>query len=255
MGTDLAVRSAPPAVRSQRCEVPAPLIPGLLVPGVPPGPLRMTDGAVHLWLADADTHPEKVEELASLVLDDTERDRAAALRRGADRRCYTTAHVALRLLLGAQLNIAADRVRFWREPCPCCGGPHGRPAPREPQAPLHFSLSHSGNLALLAFASTPVGADVQTKGSAAAADEIKGVLHPREEAELAACSEAGRPGAFARAWVRKEAYLKGLGTGLARSPSLDYLGTGTAAVAGPPGWRVQDVAVPRGYAAAVAVRE
>ncbi|MFC9862749.1 MULTISPECIES: 4'-phosphopantetheinyl transferase family protein [unclassified Streptomyces] len=246
------------AVRSPRCGAPAspaPRIPAVLTPGAPPGPLRLPDGAAHLWLADANTHPEKVAELARLVLDDTERDRAAALRRSADRRCYVTAHVALRLLLGAQLGIAADRVRFRREPCPCCGEPHGRPAPEDPDVPLHFSLSHSGDLALLAFAATPVGADVQTKGSAEAADEIKGVLHPREEAELAACAEADRPDAFARAWVRKEAYLKGLGTGLARSPALDYLGTGTAAVAGPPGWRVEDVAVPYGYAAAVAVRE
>ncbi|MQT04716.1 4'-phosphopantetheinyl transferase family protein [Streptomyces jumonjinensis] len=227
--------------------------PRLLTPGAPIGPLGLPRAASRLWLADATRRPAVVEELARRVLDETEWDRAAALSRTADRRCYVTAHVALRLLLGAQLGIAADRVRFRREPCPCCGGPHGRPAPADPGVPLHFALSHSGDLALLAFAATPVGVDVQTRGSAEAADEVKGVLHPREEAELAACSEAGRPDAFARVWVRKEAYLKGLGTGLARSPSLDYLGTGTGAVDGPPGWRVEDITVPPGYAAAVAV--
>lgn len=231
--------------------------PRLLTPGAPLGPLRPpADGSREgpgLWLANADERPAAVDSLARQVLDDAELNRAASLRRTVDRRCYVTAHVALRLLLGAQLGIPAARVRFRREPCPCCGGPHGRPAPEDPGIALHFSLSHSGRLALLAFAAAPVGVDVQAVGPAEAAEDTKGVLHPLEEAELAACPESRRPHAFARAWVRKEAYLKGLGTGLARSPSLDYVGTGTTS-ASPPGWLVEDVAVPRGYAAAVSTR-
>lgn len=39
--------------------------------------------------------------------------------------------------------------------------------------------------------------------------------------------------------------------GLARDPALDYLGTGPVPVS-PPGWSVADVAVPAGFAAAVA---
>ncbi|MCX5199536.1 4'-phosphopantetheinyl transferase superfamily protein [Streptomyces sp. NBC_00249] len=220
----------------------------------PAAPARGRTRPVDVWLADATRQPDLVEDLGRRVLDAAERDRADTLLRPADRRCYLTAHVALRVLLGARLGVAADRVRFRREPCPCCGEPHGRPAPAGTGVPLHFSLSHSGDLALIAFASTPVGIDVQTVGTVAAADEHEGVLHPREEDELDACAAADRPAAFARAWVRKEAYLKGLGTGLARSPSLDYLGSGAAA-AGPPGWHIEDLAVPDGYAGAVALRE
>ncbi|WP_457512632.1 4'-phosphopantetheinyl transferase family protein [Streptomyces sp. TE33382] len=235
-----------------RLLVPRPLVPRLLVPGAALGPVHLPGGACQVWLADANVRPGVVDDLARQVLDDTEHDRAAELRRPPDRRCYVTAHVALRVLLGAHLGIDAHRVRFRREPCPCCGEPHGRPAAEDLRVPLHFSLSHSGDLALLAFADAPVGVDVQTTGSVEAADEIRGVLHPREEAELAACEERVRPDAFARVWVRKEAYLKGLGTGLARSPSLDYVGTGPTA-ATLPGWRVEDIAVPLGYAAAAAV--
>ena len=53
-------------------------------------------------------------------------------------------------------------------------------------------------------------------------------------------------------WTRKEAYLKGIGTGLARGVAADYLGaTGLAPL--PAGWSVLDVPVPDGHAAAAAV--
>ncbi|MGW0392255.1 4'-phosphopantetheinyl transferase family protein [Streptomyces sp. NPDC003042] len=226
----------------------------MLAPGQAVGPLERPAGTAHVWLADA-ARPPRAEHSPARVLDARERRRAAALHRYADRRCYVTAHVALRVLLGAYLGLAPERVRLVREPCPCCGEPHGRPAVAG--APLHFSLSHSGDLVLLAFAASPVGVDVQTTTGSGpdVAEEVRGVLHPREEAELSRCDPASRMDAFARAWVRKEAYLKGLGTGLARSAALDYLGTGAGPVAGPPGWRVQDVTVPAGYAAALAVRD
>ncbi|MET9427114.1 4'-phosphopantetheinyl transferase superfamily protein [Streptomyces sp. NPDC003036] len=83
---------------------------------------------------------------------------------------------------------------------------------------------------------------------------VRSALQPAEARELAALPEAERPAAFARAWVRKEAYLKGIGTGLGRSPSLDYVGTGPDPADGPPGWRVSDVVVPEDFTAAVAVR-
>ncbi|WP_328395374.1 4'-phosphopantetheinyl transferase superfamily protein [Streptomyces sp. NBC_00390] len=51
-------------------------------------------------------------------------------------------------------------------------------------------------------------------------------LHPAEAAELSLESEHTKSQAFARAWARKEAYLKGIGTCLSRDPRLDHVGTG-----------------------------
>ncbi|MFP1627383.1 4'-phosphopantetheinyl transferase family protein [Streptomyces sp. 5K101] len=206
----------------------------------------------HVWLVRAQHHRAFVLGSAPDVLDAEERARAAALRVPADRECYLATHVALRLLLGAYLERPPREVPLTRVPCPSCGGPHGRPSVAG--HPLHYSLSHSGSLGLLAFAATPVGVDTETVPSPAAVREASDALHPRELAELALLPAEARPPAFSRAWVRKEAYLKGLGIGLADDPASWYLGTGVEPAEPPPGWHLSDVAAPPGSTAALAWR-
>jgi 4'-phosphopantetheinyl transferase len=205
-----------------------------------------------LWLVRAQVFGPVAARLAAWVLDGAETERAAALRQDRDRDTYLSGHVAMRLLLGAYLGVPPADVVLERLPCPQCGGPHGRPVVRGD--PVHFSLSHSGGLCLLAFAATPVGVDVEAVPAPEVADEVGAFLHPRESAELSEVRAVDRPAAFARVWARKEAYLKGLGTGLGRAMSLDYLGARRSAPAAVRGWTVRDVAVDDGYAAAVAVR-
>ncbi|WP_437095604.1 4'-phosphopantetheinyl transferase family protein [Streptomyces sp. enrichment culture] len=209
------------------------------------------DGRPALWLVRADRFRAVAARSAASVLDADEQKRAAMFRRAGDRDAYLAGHVGLRMLLGACLGLPPADVPLERQPCVSCRQPHGRPVVRG--NPLHFSLSHTGGLCLLAFAAAPVGVDIEAVPAPAVAEEVKAALHPREVAELDALGAADRPAAFTRTWVRKEAYLKGLGTGLERSPSLDYLGTAPGAVTGPPGWAIGDVAVDDGYAAAVAV--
>ncbi|MCC3775538.1 4'-phosphopantetheinyl transferase superfamily protein [Streptomyces sp. UNOB3_S3] len=211
-----------------------------------PGPWRPGGGPAVWLLRIADGSSWPVDEL-----DEEERARAAGFLRPLHRERFVASHVGLRRLLGAYLDLPPERVALTREPCPGCGGPHGRPAVAG-GAPLHFNLSHAGELALFAFADTPVGADVEEEQSAAVVADVSRMLHPAETAELDALPEAERPAAFARCWTRKEAYLKGTGTGLAESPAVTYVGTGAAASA-PPGWTLTDVEAGPGHAAAIAV--
>lgn len=204
-----------------------------------------------LWLVEAGPWAGWAGRLAPRVLDAGELRRAESLRREADRRNYLVAHVGLRVLLGVRLGLAPDAVRLGRAECPCCGGPHGRPVVEGGGA--HFSLSHGGSMVLVGLAPVPLGVDVERLPTPAAVADTTAVLHPDERAELAVLDEESRPPAFARAWARKEAYLKGIGTGLGRSPALDYLGTGVIPAAGPDGWTVRDVATPDDHAAAVAL--
>ena len=209
-------------------------------------------GEAYIWLQETS---EVVGDPG--LLDDAERTRAGSFVRDVDRERYVAAHLMLRQLLGRHLDTPPARVRFGRETCPCCGGPHGRPAlaGEHTGCGLEFSLSHAGPLVLVALAVQPVGADIEAIPEPGVLAELASVLHPAEREELeeleAGGPDGGGPEGFARLWTRKEAYLKGLGTGLGRAPNLDYVGTRQP---GPEGWALADVPAPTGFAAAVALR-
>ncbi|WP_225849652.1 4'-phosphopantetheinyl transferase superfamily protein [Streptomyces sp. HPF1205] len=215
-------------------------------------------GELHVWLLPrAWTHTDPAP-LPVGELDEDERGRAAGLLRTGDRVRYLSAHVALRRLLSAYTGVPPGSLRLGRDRCPCCGGPHGRPvlldASRQPVPGLpQFSLSHSHQVAVVAVARAAVGVDVRRVPSARTVRLCLPDLHPAERSELAAVPGRHRPVAFTRLWTRKEAYLKGLGTGLRRDPAADYLGA--RGEARPPGWSVADVPGPAGHLAAAAVRD
>ncbi|MFF9850584.1 4'-phosphopantetheinyl transferase family protein [Streptomyces litmocidini] len=227
--------------------VPLELDPERLSPLARPG----VSNAPVVWSVDVTSRAARAARLAAGTLDDEERERAAAFRHQADRDAYVVAHVGLRMLLGLYLDVSPDRVRMTRRPCPTpnCGKPHGRPVVRGDE--IHFSLSHTRGLVFLALADSPVGVDVEKVPDAEVTAKLGPLLHPRETAELDALRPAERPLAFGRAWVRKEAYFKALGTGLSRGTAADYLGTGPTPPPPPPGWSLTDVVAPDGYTAAV----
>src|SRR5215210_3353786 len=140
------------------------------------------------------------EDLA--LLDEEEQRRAARLRSRADRACYVAAHAFLRRLVGERLGVAPQGVTVVREPCPCCGAPRGRPAVGGSTGPLHFSLSRSGEWALIAIAREPVGVDIEALPPPETVAEVSGVLHPSERAEIVSAPADVRAEVFARIWTR-----------------------------------------------------
>jgi 4'-phosphopantetheinyl transferase len=205
-----------------------------------------------LWIPDADALAEQADD----VLSPAEARRARAFLRDRDRTRYVAAHVWLRRVLGEVLDVAPARVAIEAAACLRCGGPHGKP-----QLPAstgwHFSLSHSGDVAMCAVARSPVGVDVEAVRDSA---DLLTALDPRERAALLALSPERQAAAFTHCWARKEAYLKGTGEGLSRDPQSVHVGLGSRFDDPAPspgaldGWQLEDVDAPPGYAAALAVR-
>lgn len=112
------------------------------------------------------------------------------------------------LLRHAAREVAPSRHRIWFD--------GRRPMIEIDGGPGAASISHSGRVVLCAAArAAGLGVDVEEirprsdwEGLAAR------VLHPEERSRLAALADDGRWEGFYRAWTRKEAFAKALGTGL-----------------------------------------
>lgn len=206
---------------------------------------RPLPGELHVWWLPVP--PGTSSGRARSVLDAAETERAGRVRRPERRHRFVLAHAGLRLLCGRYLGTAPGEVAFERAPCPRCGAGHGRPRLRDAGG-LHFSMAHSGTAVLYAFSTAPVGVDLEAAPARPGLERTVGAwLHPGERRQLHRFPQAERPGAFLRLWVRKEAYLKGIGTGIAHG------------VNGPPGsyddeWALLDLGAPEGFVAAAAVR-
>lgn len=122
-------------------------------------------------------------------------------------------------LLGRYLRRAPATITF-------ATGPYGKPALAGEHPPaLEFNMSHTRGLALYALArDVAVGVDVERPRPGLDAVRLARRFVTAEEASrLADLALAERDAAFLRAWVRHEATVKCLGTGVGAS-DLSALG-------------------------------
>ncbi|GAB3736728.1 hypothetical protein GCM10028794_17680 [Silanimonas algicola] len=89
---------------------------------------------------------------------------------------------------------------------------------------LHFNMSHSAGVGFLAWGQRPLGADVEAL-IARPTDRLAGeILAPSEFEAWRALAPPSRQVALTRAWTRKEATLKAIGTGLRIAPRTVLVG-------------------------------
>jgi len=197
----------------------------------------MNRGEVDVWRINLLRPPEQVTALHEL-LDSTERSRARMFRADRDRRRFIVARATLRMVLAEHAGLEPHCVKFAvRE--------GGKPvlARDGVSSALHFNLSHSGDLALCAIADREVGVDLEQLRHH---DDMQRVAHhffsEVEARTLATLSGIARSHFFFRTWVRKEAYLKASGDGLARDTtkfSVSELGN-SVTLHTSDGWKVDD---------------
>lgn len=197
---------------------------------------------------------------AGNLLDAEERARARRCPREVDRTRFLITHILLRRLLGSYVGIPPRDVTLSRAPCPNCGGPHGRPQALDTGIRMHFSMSRTEDMALIAVAAVPVGIDVETLLPSLVVHDLVEALHPAERLAIDSMPPDSRAKAALTCWVRKEAHLKGCGTGLCVDPASVHVGCGAAkpvaeplAADGPDGWSLIDLPAGTGHIAAVAL--
>lgn len=178
----------------------------------PPASLILSRGDVHVWRIPLNLPQRLVGDLVPL-LSAEEKTRAARILSEEVSRRYVVSHGAMRQILSRYLDEgpAQIRVATGEEGKPYLLAPVGAPA-------VHFSLSHSGELALCAVAQgREVGVDVERVHPVPAWRQIATrYFSERENQALDALPADQAVEAFFRGWTRKEAYSKALGRGVSR---------------------------------------
>jgi 4'-phosphopantetheinyl transferase len=159
---------------------------------------------VEVWRVEL-RQPDALVRRLEATLSRGEHERAGRLVRDEHRRRWIVAHGGLRVLLADRLGRAPEDLAFTT-------GEHGKPAL---DGTLRFSLSRSGDLALVALAEDrEVGVDVERTDRPS--DPVRRALTDAERRALAALPNHHL--ALLRIWCRKEALAKAIGTGLGWEP-------------------------------------
>jgi 4'-phosphopantetheinyl transferase len=161
---------------------------------------------VHVWSAPLVDAARRLDRLGR-VLAVEERARADRYVHPGVRDQFVVARAMLRLLLGRYLGVPATEIRLGI-------GDQGKP--HLPGGELHFNISHTHGLALVALTRRgEVGVDVECLRPCPNYLDIAGrFFSPGEARALHALPEGQREEAFFHVWTRKEAFLKALGLGL-----------------------------------------
>lgn len=215
-----------------------------------------TADTVHVWRIALDPPADAVAELARL-LDEAELARSDRFAAPRERARYIVSHAALRSILARYVRGHAADLRFDT-------AERGRPRLHGRADAPRFSLSHSGDVAVVAVAARiPVGVDAEHVRPVRRLLRIaRRYFAPAEFRRLRdVADEDERVRMFFRFWTRKEAFLKALGCGIAGGLGrFDVRAIGrdgeTAAVDGETvdlaRWTVRPLELRPGYAGAVA---
>ncbi len=191
---------------------------------------------VRVWVVELDAgqapddDPDAAEpgpELA--ILSEDERARAARFVRARDRRRFARCRAALREILGRLRDEPASSLRFRAA---AVGKPGLDDGPGDHHPALRFNVSHSSHLALIAVCiGREVGVDIERiRPISEAVRIVESFFTAAEFAEFTAIAEDARLMAFHRGWTRKEAVLKGFGTGISGLSARHETGFGSTAL-------------------------
>lgn len=170
----------------------------------------MNRGGIDVWRIGLARPESEVTALLELLAP-AERTRANMFRAQSDRRRFIVARATVRMVLAEYAALEPRHVKFIVQPGgkPALGG--------DPNGAVHFNVSHSGDLALCAVAEREVGVDVEQLRNHDDIERVAQHFFSKLEARtLGTLSAMDRTHFFFRTWVRKEAYLKASGEGLAR---------------------------------------
>jgi 4'-phosphopantetheinyl transferase len=222
--------------------------------------VELAEDEVQLWRVDLEAIRSQESRWQELLSSD-ERNRAARFHFAADRQRFVASRAWLRTILAAFLATEPSELNFSysKNDKPSLGAARAG-------SDITFNVSHSGGIALYAFARLrEIGVDVE---QIRRDFDVESIAHrffsASEQKYLAGLPESEKVEAFFRCWTRKEAYIKATGEGLSLplsqfDVSLAALETNALLATRPDSaeaeqWMIREVSGGAGYSAALCVR-
>jgi len=223
-------------------------------------PLLLPENEVQVWRVDLEVVRAEEARWQS-VLSPDESTRAARFHFAVDRQRFVAARAVLRTILAGYLTADPKGLSFSysKKEKPSLG-------PGQADSGVTFNVSHSGGIALFAFARRrEIGIDVEQVRRDFDVEAIaKRFFSTREQEQLAALPKESRFEAYFRCWTRKEAYIKATGDGLSLplhqfDVSIAEDDSDALLCTRPDNseatlWRLRDIPAGAGYVAALCVR-
>lgn len=168
---------------------------------------KITKKQIHVWFINLDITEEKIIHLNHFLSED-EILKASKFRFKKDKNCSIISRGALRLLSGKYLNTNPKTIKFKY-------GEFGKPYYDMPTE-LKFNVSHSGNMAAIAFIlNCEIGIDIEKlKYDFEVMDIVDNYFSESEIESLKKLPVQDRSKGFYRCWTRKESFIKAKSKGL-----------------------------------------
>jgi 4'-phosphopantetheinyl transferase len=163
---------------------------------------------IQVWVLDASQQTGLSQSLLE-QLSPEEQSRAQRFRNALHGAQWAFFHTCLRQILGACTGHPPAELQF-------NAGEHRKPLLKEVDPRVHFNLSHSGDLALLAVTGcAPIGVDLEQQRDLHDMDAlVQRFFSPTEQTAYGQHPASERSDCFYRIWTRKEAVIKANGSGL-----------------------------------------
>lgn len=167
-----------------------------------------------LYLIHTDSYSSEAVSFQK-ILSAQELEKASRFRFLRDQHSYIITHAMLRIILGKYLELEPVEIEF-------VSNDYGKPSLSEKYKKIHFNLSHSSGLSVLAISTkSEIGVDIEKIDPEFDFDLIaKAHFSVAENSFLNAKHEQACE-RFYTLWTRKEAFLKVIGTGIGENLGIE----------------------------------
>jgi 4'-phosphopantetheinyl transferase len=164
----------------------------------------LSPSSSHVWRIRISQNLSLIDAAMGLLSTD-EQERASRYYREKDKQRFIVSRIALRTLLARYLNLNHKEIYFEV-------GENKKPHVKG-NTRLHYNVSHSGDIVLIALSGSAIGVDVENMPSETHYTEIMEISYSKDETDHV--NTATNPlQTFYTLWTRKEALLKATAKGI-----------------------------------------